>query len=41
MYGESHLFKGKALTKPKEQLKKYMLVAGVSDSLSRHNYRRL
>jgi hypothetical protein len=41
MYGESHLFKGKAPTKPKEQLKKYMLVAGVSDSLSRHNHRRL
>ena len=41
MYGESHVFKGKAPTKPKEQLKKYMLAAGVSSSQSRRNHRRL
>jgi hypothetical protein len=41
MYGESHLFQGKAPTKPKEQLRRFMLAAGVSSSSSRYEHRRL
>jgi hypothetical protein len=40
MYGESHLFKGKAPTKPKEQLKRYMLAAGAPSSPSRYKHWR-
>lgn len=40
MYGESHLFKGKAPTKPNEQLGRFMLAAGMSSSQSRYKHRR-
>lgn len=41
MYGETYLFKGKLPTKPKEQLKRYMLAAGASSSYSQYQHRRL
>jgi len=39
IYGEPHLFKGKAPTKPKEQLRRYMLAAGASSPSSRYKHR--
>jgi hypothetical protein len=39
-YSESHLFKGRAPTKPKEQLKKFKLAAGVPSSSTRYTHRR-
>jgi hypothetical protein len=40
MYGESHIFKGGAPTKLKEQLKRFMLAAGVPTFPTRYKHRR-